>query len=179
MSAWRRHRIGLASIFLTATLVAVVGWEPLWNRFQEPDPYKGRRELAVSTLAMIRDRPLTGFGAGTWTLMYPAYAIFDPGAFANAAHNDWLQWAADGGIPFAGLFFALFCVSLVTCWRVHWAIGIPAVFIHCLVDFPIEDGRFFPAIFFLIFGAAVARAARHRGVVPGQMQKADAIASAS
>ena len=163
MPVWRRHRASLASIFLVAALVAVVGWEPLWNRFQEPDPYKGRRELAISSMAMIRERPLTGFGAGTWTSVYPAHAIFDPGAFANAAHNDWLEWAADGGIPFAALFFVLFCISLGVCWRVNWAIGIPAVFIHCLVDFPIGDGRYFPALLFLIFGAAVGRAKRLEG----------------
>jgi O-antigen ligase len=178
MSAWQRHRVALASIFLIATLVAVVGWEPLWNRFLEPDPYKYRRELASSSLAMIREKPLTGFGAGTWTSVYPAYAIFDPGAFANAAHNDWLQWGADGGIPFAGLFFVLFCISLGICWRVHWAIGIPAVFIHCMVDFPIGDGRYFPAIFFLIFGAALARSKRSRRVVSAKTEGAGAIASA-
>jgi O-antigen ligase len=162
-SAWQRHRLTLGSIFLLATLVTVVGWEPLWNRFvDDKDPYRGRRELALSSLTMIRERPLTGFGAGTWTTVYPAYALMDPGLFANAAHNDWLQWTADGGVPFAAFFFVLFCLSLAVCWKVPWAIGIPAVFIHCLVDFPIGDGRFFPAVLFLIFGAALARAKADR-----------------
>ncbi len=157
MPAWHRHRFTLATLFLVAALVAVVGWQPLYDRFMLPDPYQGRRELAISTLAMIRDRPLTGFGAGTWTTVYPAYAIFDFGRFANAAHNDWLQWAADGGIPFAAVFFALFCISLAIAWRVPWAIGIAAVFIHSTIDFPIEGGRYQPAILFLIFGAALGR----------------------
>jgi len=139
-----------------AALVAVVGWEPLYDRFMQKDPYQGRRELAISSLAMIRDKPLSGFGAGTWTTVYPAYAIFDFGLFANAAHNDWLQWASDGGIPFAAVFFSLFCISLVVSWRVPWAIGIAAVFIHCAIDFPLE-GRYLPAMFFLIFGAALGR----------------------
>ena len=30
----------------------------------------------------------------------PHYAIVDIGAYANQAHNDWLQWTAEGGIPF-------------------------------------------------------------------------------
>jgi O-antigen ligase len=165
-SAWQRHRLTLGSLFLIATLVTVVGWEPLWNRFGEKDPYQGRRELAMSSMKMIREKPLTGFGAGTWTSVYPAYALIDPGLFANAAHNDWLQWAADGGLPFATFFFVLFCLSLAVSWRVPWAIGIPAVFIHCLVDFPIGDGRYFPAVLFLIFGAALARAKIERVRLP-------------
>ena len=162
-SGWERHRLTLGSIFLIATLVTVVGWEPLWKRFvDEKDPYRDRRELALSSIAMVREKPLTGFGAGTWTSVYPAYALIDPGLFANAAHNDWLQWAADGGLPFAAFFVALFGLSLVVSWKVPWAIGIPAVFIHCLVDFPIGDGRYFPAVLFLIFGAALARAKSDR-----------------
>ena len=152
-----------------------MGWETVWNRFFEKDPYTGRRELALSSINMVKDRPLTGFGAGTWTAVYPAYALIDPGLFANAAHNDWLQWAADGGIPFAGFFFVLFCVSVVVCWKVPWAIGIPAVFIHCVVDFPIGDGRYFPAVLFLIFGAALARAKLRltRSVLPRSKVHAD------
>jgi O-antigen ligase len=159
-SAWHRHRLSLAAVFLVAALVAVVGWEPLWNRFGEKDPYRGRREYAIASLSMIRERPLTGFGLGSWNTVYPAHAIFDEGLWANAAHSDWLQWACDGGIPFAIVFFILFCSSLAVCWRVPWAIGIPAVFIHCTVDFPIEGGRYIAAMFFLVFGAAVGRAAK-------------------
>lgn len=144
----------LASVFLIAALVAVVGWEPLWQRFQDEDPYSGRREVALSTVAMIRSKPLTGFGLGTWTETYPAFAIMDPGVFVNAAHNDWLQWAADGGLPFASLFVILLGISLFVAWNAPWAIGIPAVFIHSMIDFPLQ-GRFLASIFFLIFGAAV------------------------
>jgi hypothetical protein len=152
----RRHRFALATVFLIATLVAVVGGETLYDRFMEKDPFQGRRELAIASIAMIRDKPLTGFGAGTWTSVYPGYAIFDTGLFANAAHNDWLQWASDGGVVYAGFFFALFCVSIMISWRVPWAIGIPAVFVHSAIDFPLSD-RYLPAALFLIFGAALAR----------------------
>lgn len=156
-SAWERHRLTLGTVFLVAALVAVVGWEPLLKRFEEQDPYKGRRELVISTTAMILEKPWTGHGLGTWVNVYPSHAVFDIGLFANAAHNDWLQWASDGGIPFALLFFALFCTSIYICWRVPWAIGVPAVFIHCTVDFPIEGGRYISAAVFLIFGAALGR----------------------
>ena len=151
--------MSLGSVFLLGALVAVVGWETLWNRFvDDKDPYRGRREVALSSIAMIRERPLTGFGAGTWTTVYPAYATFDPSLFVNAAHNEWLQWTADGGMLYGALFVILFGTSLTLCWRVPWAIGIPAVFLHCIVDFPLQ-GRYPAAVLFLIFGAAVGRAA--------------------
>jgi O-antigen ligase len=161
-SFWQRHRISLATIFLVAALVAVVGWEPLLKRFQEDDPYKGRRELAMSTVDIIRERPWVGTGLGTWIHAYPAHALFDPGLFANAAHNDWLQWASDGGIPFAAVVFVLFCMSVALCWKAPWVIGLPAVFIHCTVDFPLHGGRYLPALFFLIFGAALGRVLEKR-----------------
>ena len=39
---------------------------------------------------------------GTWPEAYPGYARFDDGSFVNQAHNDWVQWAAEGGLPASG-----------------------------------------------------------------------------
>ncbi len=161
-SFWRRHRASLAAMFLVGALVAVVGWEALWNRFvDDKDPYRGRREVALSSIAMIRERPLQGFGAGAWPEAYPAYAIIDPGVFVNSAHNEWLQWTAEGGLAYGAMYLTLFAMSLALCWRIPWAIGIPAVFLHCIVDYPLE-GRYLPVIFFMIFGAAAKRAVEKR-----------------
>ena len=38
-------------------------------------------------------------------------ALFDDGNYVIQAHNDWAQWAAEGGIPFA-LFFAIMILVL-------------------------------------------------------------------
>ena len=81
-------------------LGAVAGWDVIWKRLQEPNPYALRKDFLLSSLEMVRDRPLTGFGLGTWSEVYPGFARFDDGLFANQAHNDWAQWAAEGGIPF-------------------------------------------------------------------------------
>ena len=89
-------RMGL----LFAVFIAVVGWESVWSRFWTPDPLAVRREFAVSTLHMAAAHPWLGTGLGTWPTVYPQYAIIDVGAFANQAHNDWLQWTAEGGFPF-------------------------------------------------------------------------------
>ena len=115
---------------------AVVGWETIWNRLMEPDPYFGRREFMLSSLSMIGERPWLGWGLGSWPNVYPAYAIIDLGVYANRAHNQWLEWASDGGIPFALLLVAVALWSVRAGYRTVWGLGVVAVFLHCLVDYP-------------------------------------------
>jgi len=133
-------------------LTAVVGWETIWNRLQEPNPYSLRAELVRSSIEMIRDRPAMGFGLGTWSTAYPAYAHFDDGLFVNQAHNDWVQWAAEGGLPFAGIILAIVIMSVRPALRSVWGIGILAVFVHCLVDYPMQQRPALTAFFFAILG---------------------------
>ena len=162
-------RIVLATIALMVLFVFIVGWEKLYNGLGAPDPYVGRREVAQSSLQMIHANPWKGTGLGTWTLVYPAWAKQDFGVIVNAAHNDWLQWAGDGGIPFAGLFVALFAGSVAVVRRVPWAMGVPIVFLHSLIDFPMQ-GRFLPALVFLILGVA-ARAGQDTQIKAGSTRQ--------
>jgi O-antigen ligase len=145
--------LGLASATVS---VAVVGWEKIWQRLQEPHPYALRANLVRSSLAMVRDRPLTGFGLGAWSSAYPAYARYDDGTFVNQAHNDWVQWAAEGGVP----FFLLMLIAVVAlarpAWRSLWGLGLMAVFLHALVDYPFEQRPALAAYFFALAGALAA-----------------------
>ena len=59
----------------------------------------------------------------------------DVGVIANQAHDDWLQWTAEGGIPFAILVATLFVWSLRPAFRTVWGIGVVAVFLHAIVDY--------------------------------------------
>ncbi len=154
-------RLSLAVVTLMVVLGFVVGWGTLYERLRAPDPYTGRREVAAATIQMIKSRPWIGFGLGTWTEVYPAYARRDFGVFVNAAHNDWLQWTAEGGIPMLACLIPLFCGALVVVAKMPWAFGVPIVFLHSLVDFPMQ-GRFLPAIVFLVFGVAVGTAMKRR-----------------
>ena len=138
----------------------IVGPEAIWKRLQEPNPYSVRADLVRSSLEMIRDRPVTGFGLGAWSAAYPAYARFDNGTFVNQAHNDWLQWAVEGGIPFFLLMLgiAIWCVRPAL--RSLWGIGMLAVFAHCLIDYPMQQRPALAAFFFAMIGTlAAARAA--------------------
>ena len=107
-----------------------------------------------STLEMIEAQPLTGYGLGTWRSVYPQFARFDIARLANEAHNDWLQWASEGGIGFAAvlLFFAVWVSRFA--WKHIWGLGVPAVFAHCLVDYPTRSPGL--AAFLFLFAGALA-----------------------
>jgi O-antigen ligase len=121
---------------ILGVFTAVVGWESVWMRLWTPDPLGIRRQLALSTVQMIRSHPWFGTGLGTWPTVYPQYAIVDVGMFANQAHNDWLQWTAEGGFPLGIVLLTLFFWSLRPAFRTVWGLGILAVFLHAIVDYP-------------------------------------------
>src|SRR5580704_6840199 len=123
-------RVLLASVSTLVVLGAVAGWDVIWRRLQEPNPYAVRKDFLLSSLEMIRDRPLTGFGLGTWSEVYPGFARFDDGRFANQAHNDWAQWAAEGGLPFFLLMALVVGLAVRPACRSLWGLGLLAVFMH-------------------------------------------------
>lgn len=137
-----------SSITAMALLTSITGWELLWNRLQEQNSYALRTDLAISSLEMLRDRPWTGFGLGTWSVAYPGYARYDDGSFVNQAHNDWLQWAAEGGVPFFAAALAFAALMIRPAWRTLWGVGILAVFVHALVDYPFQQRPALAAFFF-------------------------------
>jgi hypothetical protein len=141
---WVLHRstgrdvaMGLIRIgVILAVFTAAVGWESVWVRFWTPDQLGIRRELAISTVHMIAAHPWLGTGLGTWPMVYPQYAVVDVGLVANQAHNDWLQWTAEGGLPFSIMLSTLFFWCLQPAFRSVWGLGIVAVFLHAIVDYP-------------------------------------------
>ncbi len=152
ISAATLGKVLAGSIAAVVVLTAVVGWEATWNRLQEQNPYSLRAELVRSSVQMVRERPLTGFGLGTWSDAYPAYARFDDGRFVNQAHNDWIQWAAEGGLPFLAIMLAIAISSVRPALRSLWGIGLLAVFLHCLLDYPMQQRPALAAFFFAMLG---------------------------
>jgi O-antigen ligase len=138
--------IGL-SVAFAAIATAVVGPEALWKRFQDKDPFLYRRQIAVSTAQMIRQRPWLGFGLGNYVHVYPEFASFDIGLTVDHAHNDWAEWTVEGGLLMLLLMLGIALAGLRAALRSGWALGIYAVFLHSLVDFPLQ----IPAIAALLF----------------------------
>ena len=146
-----RHRI-LPFTLAVVTFASVAGTSVLWARLKDADPFKYRREIFHSSLKMIATHPWRGYGLGTFTTVYPEFAQFDSGAEVEHAHNDWLEWAAEGGLPFAALWTVLAALIARPAVRSIWGLGVLAVFLHALVDYPFA--RFgVSAWAFLLIGA--------------------------
>ena len=150
-------RVLLLSLSTLVVLGAVAGWDVIWKRLQEEHPYALRQNFLLSSLEMIRERPLHGFGLGTWSEVYPGFARFDDGLFANQAHNDWAQWAAEGGIPFLLLLVGVAGVAIRPAFRSLWGLGLLSVFLHCAIDYPMQQRPALAAFFFALLGVLMAQ----------------------
>ncbi len=156
---WRRRdqvRPGMSLIALLALFVilfaGVTGWSTLAARFDRTQAAVERASLTKSTIRMAMDRPVAGWGLGTWSQVYPAYATFDTGHFDNQAHNDWAQWAAEGGVPFLLLMIAIAAVIAKPAWDSIHGIGLLFVLVHCLAEYHFQQRPAFGALYFAVAG---------------------------
>ena len=121
---------------LAAAFTLAVGWERVWQRFQQNDPYLVRKEFMLAAADMAKQRPLIGYGLGTFPEVYQRYAIKDFPFYANHTHNDWAEFAADGGFPFMLLVLIPFAVAVPAAVRNPWGLGLISIMLHACVDFP-------------------------------------------
>ncbi len=78
-----------------------------------------RLALWESTLDMIFDHPLLGIGWGAYWMVYPAYDFYinDPAVMIVHAHNVYLNYAAEIGVPGALAWCAAFFGVMVSSLR--------------------------------------------------------------
>ncbi len=140
-------RSTLAIVALIPVLAAVftfaVGWQHVMDRFQSKHPIAARWDFLVAAVHMAESRPLTGFGLGTFPEVYQRYAVKDYPFYANHAHNDWAEFAADGGIPFLLLVLIPFAVVIPVAIRHPWGLGLVTVMIHAAMDLSFSAPRRF------------------------------------
>lgn len=150
---WRRIGAAVTGLAaLVAVFGTVAGWDVLVAELRRREPYEMRRLTALSSIEMAADRPWTGSGLGTWQVVYPAYARFDDGLFDNQAHNDWVQWAAEGGVPMLALMAALAAAMAPGAVRSVWGIGLLFVLAHCVVEYHFQQRPGFGCLYFLVAG---------------------------
>ena len=116
-----RILLGIVVIGAGALLVDPVLADRLLSVFTRVDTSSEMR-LAFweSTVAMVMDHPFLGIGWGMYFMVYPEYDFYLQGAPVQIvhAHNMYLNYAAEIGIPGALSFLWFFFGSLVLALRV-------------------------------------------------------------
>ena len=133
----RNFLIGAAAaVVLSGLFVYAAGFNTVISKLQQTDQLAVRRHINESSLNMLAVHPITGWGLDTYVPVYRMFALYDDGSYVNRAHNDWLQFAVEGGIPFALLFATMVAWSIRPAVRSGWGIGLIALAIHAVVDYP-------------------------------------------
>lgn len=154
----RRIGGGKASVSLVGSLLSVavglavaIGLAPVWQRFAVSDPVSdGRFTIFAGALDAIRNSFPVGLGPGVFQeSFFPWQHLSQAGYLINQAHNGFLEWVYDGGLPallLIGLGLFLFLQRWPALWRAgHWGdfrylqvgagLGLTLMLLHELVDY--------------------------------------------
>lgn len=181
-SGWRRTNATLVALLFVSAAIAVVVWigpEPVIGRFQElGQEYAagGQNRLAIwrDTLVLIGQHPFLGRGLGTFFVAYPSVQTAFLNNLVSHAHNDYLEFASELGLPGAFLLFgAAFSLLLQSVRRFRDGDpgferamtlgafgGLAAILLHSLADFNLH----IPAnglLFAVLLGLAYAGTHNH------------------
>ncbi|NQY88119.1 MAG: O-antigen ligase family protein [Colwellia sp.] len=107
----------LISLFIIDTFIlgAWFGLDKIKNRIQQTNfNQETRDEVNVYGVELIKKFPLTGTGAGSFYTVFPMVKGNDIPIFYDHAHNDYLQFAIEFGLP-ATLFLGL--IVLWSLWQ--------------------------------------------------------------
>ncbi|MEN3112403.1 O-antigen ligase family protein [Uliginosibacterium paludis] len=111
-----------------------------------------RAQTPYLALGMVRERPVAGFGAGSFYTVFPRFKSADKEAYWDYAHNDYVQIAAETGLVGLGLLAGVVLMTIgriMLLWRAHEsrfhrglafgsAMAICALLIHSWVDFNLQ-----------------------------------------
>lgn len=138
-----------------------------------------RLALYQQTWTMIKDRPWTGFGGGTFELAFPLFHQSDVSVdlLWQKAHNSYLGTWADYGVLFGSLPWLVLLLLVVKLALSFWqrrspdyaaavgiVVGIVAM-MHALVDFSLEIHGY-ALLFIAVMATAAARLASGQRSAP-------------
>ncbi len=107
-------KVWLIGFFVSVVLCYVIylGIDPVIKRFYETD-ISGEERLVVwsATWNAVKDFWLTGSGLGSFINIFPLYSPPIRGGIYDHAHNDYLEFFLETGLP--GAFFLLAFLSLM------------------------------------------------------------------
>lgn len=142
----------LLAAFVGVAVSVQYGLLDLWSRLRG-DAFEDRRwTIAATTIEASKQYGLLGTGGGTFPAVYPGIEPAEQRSeyYVNRAHNDWLEWMLEGGLPMLVLIVAalLLLGSMVTAalrntsrhapWQSAAAIGVGIVGLHSALDYPLR-----------------------------------------
>ena len=113
---------------------------------------QGREETPEAAMNLIRDYPVFGAGPGSFYLAFPPYRTEKIGAFFDHAHNDYIEIAAESGLPGLAILGLFVILSVGAALRAQWErrdplmrgmsfaciMGVTSILIHSWVDFNLQ-----------------------------------------
>lgn len=145
----------IVSMFIVDMLIlsAWFGLDKVKDRIEQTSlSSETRDEVVIDSIPLLQDFALTGSGLGTYYTAFPQYTGDDVYSFYDHAHNDYLQFAIELGLPATFLIFMMPLLALWRCVKVlkdrRSSIARGAAFgvlmsivgmaIHISVDFPLQ-----------------------------------------
>jgi O-antigen ligase len=148
-----------------------------------------RSSIDRDTVRMFREKPVLGWGLGTFPVVYPQFRSFYTNFFVNEAHDDYLQLLAEMGV----LGFGVMLWFLIVTYRHalpkigNWMsdvsgavtlacmLGLTGILVHSLVDFNLQIPAN-AAIFYVFCSIAAApplvqRARRRKPSTPSDSEQ--------
>jgi O-antigen ligase len=164
-----RIALGLTAVcVLILALLIFLGKGQVLGRLGDLSPGI-RLNITKDSLRMFSQRPIWGWGLGTFPTVYPSFRSFYTNLFVNEAHNDYAQLLVETGL----LGFALmlwFVISLYRHglptsrrWEFKWdgavslaaLLGCTGILFHSFVDFNLQIPAN-AAMFYMLCGLAAS-----------------------
>ncbi len=171
----------LATVFavIGLALAAIIGLAPVMERFSAEDALSDARWSIYSTSmkALWEFFPF-GSGLGTFPGVYWRFEPESIGQFVNHAHNDYIEFVLEGGLP-ALVVIIMFVVMYAMRWPSllrgsHWGtlafmqvgagIGLFVMALHSLTDFNLHIPA--NAIYFALLAGVFFHRNEHHGRAP-------------
>lgn len=113
----RRTRLTVAAVllFFLGGYGLLLGLDTVVNRFNSIDQSGlGRLNVYLASLPMVHEHWLTGIGLGSYDLLSPVYLKGLPAqVHFDHAHNEYLEFAVELGLPAAALLFGWLATLMV------------------------------------------------------------------
>lgn len=124
---------------------------------------EGRGDVVMDAMPILQDFPVFGSGGGSFYSTFPSYKVSGIHSFYDHAHNDYLQFVIEYGLP-ASLFLALLVMwcftksvramrkrrpSILKGTAFACCMAMLGMAIHMTVDFPLQAPA--NAVYFVVF----------------------------